>query len=1117
MAEPRSFEVPLVDDPLWYKDAIIYELHVRAFSDSNADGIGDFRGLTEKLDYLQDLGVTAIWLLPFYPSPLLDDGYDIANYTAVHPAYGHLRDARTFIREAHRRGIRVITELVCNHTSDQHPWFQRARRAKKGSAWRNFYVWSDDPERYKDARIIFKDFEASNWTWDPIAGQHYWHRFYRHQPDLNYENPQVQKAIMGVMDTWLEMGVDGLRLDAVPYLYEAEGTNCENLPPTYEFLRKLRQHIEERFPNRMLLAEANQWPEDAVAYFGEGDMCHMAYHFPVMPRLFMAIHMEDRFPVYDIMRQTPSIPDNCQWALFLRNHDELTLEMVTDEERDYMYRVYAVEQQMRINLGIRRRLGPLLGNHRRRIELMNGLLFSLPGTPVIYYGDEIGMGDNIYLGDRNGVRTPMQWSGDRNAGFSQANPQKLYLPIIIDPEYHYETVNVQTQGDNPHSLLWWNRRLIALRKRYKAFGRGSLEFLQPDNRKVLAFFRTYEDERILIVANLSRFVQGVELDLSAFKGLVPVEMFGRVEFPPVGDQPYFITLGPHSFYWFSLEPQRQPATPVRIMPEGEEPTLIFTGDWQTLLQEEPTRPVSMALADFLAGQRWFAGKAQGIRTVTLSERLPLRSRALDATICLIDVQYNDGGAGSYLLPLAAAFGERAGFAKQQWPEAVIANLRGAEAAQDGVLYDGTFDPEVTSALLSTVAGNRHLRGEEGDLVGQRTRHFRQIASSAELSQLSVSLVHAEHSNSAVVYGDKLFFKLFRHIESGVNPDLEISRFLTDREFPHTPKLAGSLEYMRGRAEPLSLGVLHEFIPNEGNAWNYTRDALRDFFERALASQIPVDAVKLTSGYLLDLSEQPPSARALEMVGPYLESARLLGQRTAELHATLASATEPSLAPEAFTTYNQRSLYQSLRNLTSQTFRLLSRHVRETISEAPEEAQMVLGLEEQVLRQFGRLMERPLRSLRIRCHGDFHLGQVLFKGNDFVIIDFEGEPARPLTERRLRRSGMRDVAGMLRSFNYAVHDVLIEEEATGLRDRGGSALDIWARFWNASVSAAYLRGYMSIAQAAQLVPASRDELDLLLSVCLLEKAVYEVGYELNNRPHWLPIPLRGVLELLEAHV
>ncbi|MFO7460266.1 MAG: maltose alpha-D-glucosyltransferase, partial [Desulfatiglandales bacterium] len=502
--------------PLWYKDAVIYQVHVKAFCDSDGDGVGDFKGLTSKLDYLQDLGVTAIWLLPFCPSPMKDDGYDIADYMGIHPEYGTLGDFRVFLREAHRRNLSVITELVVNHTSDQHPWFQKARRARSGNRWRDFYVWSDTPDLYKETRIIFQDFETSNWSWDRVAKAYYWHRFYSHQPDLNYENPQVQSAILKVLDHWLDMGVDGLRLDAVPYLYEREGTNCENLPETHAFLKRMRAHVDGKFENRMLLGEANQWPEDASAYFGEGDECHMAFHFPLMPRMFMAIRMEDRFPIVDILAQTPTIPEVCQWAIFLRNHDELTLEMVTDEERDYMYRVYAQDPRARINLGIRRRLAPLLANNRRRIELMSSLLCSMPGTPVLYYGDEIGMGDNVYLGDRNGVRTPMQWSADRNAGFSRSNPQKLYLPIIIDPEYHYETINVEAQQANHQSLLWWMKRLIALRKRFKPFCRGAIDFLDPENYKILAFIRRYEEEQVLVVANLSRFVQYVELDLSAY-------------------------------------------------------------------------------------------------------------------------------------------------------------------------------------------------------------------------------------------------------------------------------------------------------------------------------------------------------------------------------------------------------------------------------------------------------------------------------------------------------------------------------------------------------------------------------------------------------------------------
>src|SRR5438270_362072 len=610
----------LEDDPLWYKDAIIYELHVRAFYDSNDDGIGDFVGLTQKLDYLQDLGITAVWLLPFYPSPLKDDGYDIADYTNVHPSYGTLHDFKAFLREAHRRGIRVISELVLNHTSDQHAWFQRARRARPGSLARSFYVWNNTNDKYKDARIIFKDFESSNWTWDPVANQYYWHRFYHHQPDLNFESADVRRSLLALVNSWLAMGVDGMRLDAVPYLYEQEGTNCENLPETHQFLKQLRKQIDGRFRNRMLLAEANQWPEDAIAYFGSGDECHMAFHFPVMPRMFMALRMEDRFPIIDILAQTPAIPELSQWALFLRNHDELTLEMVTDEERDYMYRTYTRDREARINLGIRHRLAPLLGNNRRRIELMNGLLFSLPGTPVIYYGDEIGMGDNIFLGDRNGVRTPMQWNSDRNAGFSRANRQRLYLPVITDPEYHYETVNVEAQQGNPHSIFSWTKRLIALRKRHRAFGRGNLELLRPENRKVLAYVRAYESEQILCIANLSRFLQAVELDLSKWKGLVPVELFSGNEKPPIGHNPYFLTLGPHAFYWFAMQPRPTPsmssdgAQPAAATP----PELRIVGEWTAALEVAATKErLESILLRYFPQRRWFAGKARRVKTATI--------------------------------------------------------------------------------------------------------------------------------------------------------------------------------------------------------------------------------------------------------------------------------------------------------------------------------------------------------------------------------------------------------------------------------------------------------------------------------------------------------------------
>ena len=538
-------------DPLWFKHAVFYEIHVRGFFDGNGDGMGDLRGLAEKLDYLEWLGIDCIWLLPMYPSPLRDGGYDIADFYDIHPDYGTVDDFRSFVDAAHQRQIRVIADLVMNHTSSDHPWFQEAR-SSPDSPKRDWYVWSDTDDRYEDARVIFVDTEPSNWTWDPVAGQYYWHRFFSHQPDLNYENPEVQDEMLKVLRFWLDLGIDGFRLDAVPYLYEAEGTNCENLRPTHEYLKRVRAEVDAAYPDRVLLAEANQWPEDVVQYFGEGDECHMAFQFPIMPRMFMSLRREDATPMYEILERTPPVPDNCAWGLFLRNHDELTLEMVTDDERDYLYDEYAKDPRMKLNLGIRRRLAPLLDNGRDEIQLMHAILFSLPGSPVLYYGDEIGMGDNIFLGDRDGVRTPMQWTGDRNGGFSRADFQQLYLPPLMDPVYGFQAVNIEAQLRQPNSLLRWLHRLIALRKDHPVFGLGTYEALRPDNPRIFAHVRTYEDDIVLCVHNLARSAQAVQLDLSRWEGMVPEEMLGRTRFPAIGELPYLLTLAPRGFFWFQL-------------------------------------------------------------------------------------------------------------------------------------------------------------------------------------------------------------------------------------------------------------------------------------------------------------------------------------------------------------------------------------------------------------------------------------------------------------------------------------------------------------------------------------------------------------------------------------
>ncbi len=1120
--KPTAHSV-LKEDPLWFKNAIIYEVPVRAFADSNGDGIGDFRGLTEKLDYLQDLGVTALWLLPFFPSPLRDDGYDIADYTTVNPIYGTLDDFQEFLAAAHQRGIRVIIELIINHTSDQHPWFQRARRAPKGSVERDFYVWSDTPEKYKEARIIFQDFETSNWAWDPVAKAYYWHRFYSHQPDLNYDNPAVREAVFEVLDFWLSMGVDGLRMDAVPYLYEREGTNCENLPETHEFLKQLRQQVDEKFPDRMLLAEANQWPEDAAAYYGAGDECHMNFHFPLMPRLFMSLQMEDSFPIIDILQQTPQIPNNCQWALFLRNHDELTLEMVTDEDRDYMYRVYAQDPVMRLNLGIRRRLAPLLENNRRRLELLNALLLSFPGTPVLYYGDEIGMGDNVYLGDRNGVRTPMQWSGDRNAGFSRTNPQKLYAPPIIDPEYHYEAINVEAQRANPQSLWWWVKRLIAMRKRFQAFGYGTFEFLYPENRKVLAFFRTYNDEQVLVVANLSRFVQTVELDLSFFKGRVPVEIFGGTEFPAIGDSPYFLSLTPHSFYFFTLQLQDVDSSQPR--PQEQLPTLSITGRWQNIFAPESKATLAGVLPDYLRTRRWFGGKARTIQSVQITDVIPVPYRDTEAYIVLLQLDYTEGLPETYVLPISYVSlnhpsGQQGngvgGDGKENHYEQAIAQLQIQGTDEAGLLVDAVADKDFLAFPLEAIASGGRYRDGSGELLATTTEAIKKF--SIESLELEPRLLKGEQSNTSVVYGDQLILKLYRKIEEGLNPDLEIGRFLTEKKLTqHFAAIAGALEYRRPGQQPITLGILQEFIADTRDAWSYTLDSLSQYFEQVLVTEVDINEALLPSSSLLaNLAVSIPDL-AKEIIGPYLTNSEVLGQRTAELHLALASDLDnPDFAPENFNSFYQRSIYQSMRNLTGRVLLLLKKRLFQLPSDTQQPAQTLLERQEQLMGSFGAIINLKITAQRTRTHGDYHLGQVLYTGKDFIIIEFEGEPARPLSERRMKRSPLRDVAGMLQSFNYAVHQALRNQVEVGMiRPESLPVMEQWAQFWYGWVTNAFLNTYLLTAADATFLPKTTQELQVLLNTYLLEKAVYELGYELNNRPTWVEIPLQRILQLLDA--
>ncbi|MBV8574116.1 MAG: maltose alpha-D-glucosyltransferase, partial [Acetobacteraceae bacterium] len=926
-----------IDDPLWYKDAVIYQLHVKSFFDGNNDGVGDFKGLLQKLDYIAELGVTAIWLLPFYPSPRRDDGYDIADYRGVHPEYGALADVRRFIRAAHERGLRVITELVINHTSDQHPWFQRAREAKPGTNARDFYVWSDDNHKYAGTRIIFLDTEKSNWTWDELAGAYFWHRFYSHQPDLNFDNPRVMQEVLSVMRFWLDMGVDGLRLDAVPYLVEREGTNNENLPETHAILKRIRAELDAHAPGRMLLAEANQWPEDAQVYFGDGDECHMSFHFPLMPRMYMAIAREDRFPITDILRQTPEIPPNCQWAIFLRNHDELTLEMVTDSERDYLWQTYAADRRARLNLGIRRRLAPLLEHDRRRIELMNGLLLSMPGTPVIYYGDEIGMGDNIHLGDRGGVRTPMQWSPDRNGGFSRANPASLVLPPIMDPLYGYEAVNVEAESADPHSMLNWTRRMLAVRKRHQAFGRGVQRFLYPGNRKVLAFLRELRsedgtDETILCVSNLSRTAQAVELDLSALNGRVPVDIVGGSVFPPVGQLSYLLTLPPYGFYWFLLATQAQLPSWHQPAPEAlpEFATLVLRNKMEDLLQP-PLRMIleKEILPAYVPKRRWFASKGEkfGAVRIAYSVRLP---KSTDPVLLLeIEVQVGDR-TERYALPL--------GGAPEHAPGPLVTQLalsrlrRGREV---GYLTDAFALDGLARGIIAGLQSGTALALPEGEIRFAPTSLMQdlELAPDPEIRRLS-----AEQSNSSLVIGDRLVLKIVRRVAPGIHPEGEMTRYLTERGFSHSAPLYGELVRVDPDGTPNLFGLVQGFVRNQGDGWIWTLD----FLART------VEEIAVTGGE--DEAET-------EAFAAYDSFAEAIGRRLAEMHQVLMTPTDsPDFIPEQADETILEQWAEGAVEQLSAAFALL-RAAREWPDEATGEMANALIEQEEELREAAHRLAR----------------------------------------------------------------------------------------------------------------------------------------------------------------
>ncbi len=1101
----------MTSDKLWYKKVVIYELHVRSFYDSSGDGVGDFNGLAQKLDYLEDLGVDAIWLLPFYPSPLKDGGYDISDYCGVHPMYGDLNAFKHFLHEAHKRGLKVITELVLNHTSSEHKWFQEARRAPQGSKKRDFYVWSSTPDKYKNARIIFKDFETSNWAYDNVTKAYYWHRFYSHQPDLNYENTLVHKAIFEIVDFWFSIGVDGLRLDAVPYLYEEEGTSCENLPKTHEFLKKLRNHIDNKFKNKMLLAEANQWPEDAAAYFGKGDECHMNFHFPLMPRIFMSLSTGDRYPIIDILRQTPQIPDNCQWATFLRNHDELTLEMVSDEERDFMYRYYSSDERARINLGIRRRLAPLLGNNRRQIELVNSLLFSLPGTPILYYGDEIGMGDNIYLGDRDGVRTPMQWSPDRNAGFSKGNPQSLYLPLITDPEYHYETVNVETRNQNQYSLLWWMKKIIKLRKRMEALQNGDIEILEPENRAVLCFIRKTEKEKILVTANLSKHTEYVELPLPQYKNFTPLELFGNKEFPAISDPPYFLTLGPHAFYWFSLISRKSDA--INVETKQIEIDLKNESSESIFIDKKKESSLTTALKQFLPTCRWYAGKGDRIEEICLIDYAKIKISFGQVFFLLIKVNFYHKESQLYFIPVCFGYEKEMEKILSENPQRVILKLINEKNYNTGIMYDAIINDSFTKELIHAFKKEKRIKCLKGVIKFSQTKTFENLYKKADVP-LS-TLLKAEQSNSSIVYGTNYILKLFRQFSDEANPELEFGRYLTEkREFKFVPKLLGAIEYSFNGNKNSTLGVLNEYVTNVGNAWNYTLDNFRSYLDK-------IPELKNSNEYnepIMPFIEQAFCEKApaiSKVISPFDLSIKLMGKRIAELHKELSSDSEDEhFCTEQFFDLYRRSIYQNLRTLNVYTQDLVKRNKSKFSPEIREKLDLFLKLVPSIDKKFKQFVKEPISGYRIRIHGDLHLGQILHTGNDFVILDFEGEPLKAMSERKLKRSPLKDVAPMIRSFDYATNAVF-------LLDKYDSKIVQeylpWAKRWYHYVSAQFLKGYIEEISNHAISFHKKNEIGMLIEIFLLEKALYEVCYEIEMRPDWIPIPINGIIELLESKI
>jgi len=1070
-----------LNDVTWYKDAVIYQAHVKSFFDANNDGVGDFAGLMEKLDYIVELGVNAIWLLPFYPSPMRDDGYDIAEYRSVHPAYGTLGDVKRFIAEAHKRGLRIITELVINHTSDQHAWFQKSRRAKKGSKARNFYVWSDDNKQYAGTRIIFSDTESSNWTWDPIAGQYFWHRFYSNQPDLNFDNPDVLKEVLSIMRFWFDIGVDGLRLDAIPYLVEREGTSNENLPETHEVLKKIRAELDANYPDRLLLAEANLWPEDIQQYFGNGDECHMAFHFPLMPRMYMAIAQEDRFPIIDILRQMPEIPANCQWAIFLRNHDELTLEMVTDQERDYLWNHYAADQRARINLGIRRRLAPLVERDRRRIELLNSLLLSMPGTPTLYYGDEIGMGDNIFLGDRHGVRTPMQWSDDRNGGFSRADPASLIAPAIMDPLYGFQSVNVEAQARDTHSLLNWTRRILAIRKQQKAFGRGNLKMLTPTNRRILSYLREFTtqegvNEIILCVANVSRAAQAAELDLSAYAGKIPVELIGGTSFPLITKLNYQLTLPPYGFYWFLLVDEAQMPSwyvaPVEPMPELT--TIIIKQSLLELVDVEPVRAhiETESLPVYLPKCSWFALSGRPISAVELRYAIPLGDPA-DLLVFTEVAVKRDETEEIYFLPMGVVADHLAGTPAQQL---ALARLR--QKRRVGLLTDAFTLLDFSRKLMHYMRESAVLPFGDGEL------HFiaRPVLAGFDAAlDKDINLAPTMSINGSVIIGEKMRLKPLRKMFAGIHPEVEILTYLGEHKFPNIAPIYGEVKRVNAQGESFTLIILQDFISNQGDAWQWTQNTL----QRALRDQLSAGSSSMDMQY--------PARQELKSF------ATLLGQRLGEMHVVLA---QPSNDPR----FGVIPIHAAQ---TAEWVGTIAHHFVQAMdvlrNQNTRDANWLVAREKKIQQLIAQLGTSALGGVRTRIHGNVNLAQVLVVAGDAYFVNFEDAT---------HQNPLKDVADMLCAFNDAAALAIRNAQTTDVSSNSEEIRRLVVDHTTAA-SAAFYEAYVGAAsELAQHWPQRGSEAAALALFCLDNRAREIIKAE--HRPDWLDVPLRDLTEMILKH-